>query len=100
MGIFRPNRALPGPSRGAPISNPHINPIMHTNLPTDFDELLAEREFVREQHARFCALCNEPDELGRLDSHAGTRDRWYARLEAIEEAIEEQCATERAEEES
>ncbi len=68
-------------------------------LPTDFDALLAERVIAREQHELFCEICNEPDDVtGRLDSQATIRDRWYARLELIEAAIEERLAAERAEE--
>lgn len=69
-------------------------------IPTDFDALLAERAVAREEHESLCEICNEADELGRLDSRSDDRDRAFARLEALEAAIEERCADERAAEEA
>lgn len=88
--------------RATPFTTTHADmPQFTAAIPIDFDALLSERYFAREQHALYCELCNEPDdETGRLDSYAPQRDRWYARLQALDAAIEERCATERAEEEA
>lgn len=70
-------------------------------IPTDFDALLAERAVAREEHESLCEVCNETDDVtGRLDSRSDDRDRAFARLEALEAAIEERCADERAAEEA
>jgi len=65
-------------------------------MPIAFDDLLARRDDLEEQHAAWCSAINDEGEDNEYTR--GRRDHCYAELLRVQAEIEEVLALEKAEE--